>query len=237
MVVSTRRSFLKGAIVVVCAAPAFGACAPGRDYPPWSIPDATVLAPRHYAILCALADALLPGDAQSPGADLARAAWYIDRLLGAFGHDPPLIFAGGPYSGRHGGEDGFSKFQKLTRVEELRWRTYIEGSQGKPEREWNGPVKGLVDLYPEGLDAIDQLAQDNYDASYWKLDLDQRRAMLGMVPADFLALVFGHVVEGTWGDPVYGGNANMVGWQAISYEGDRQPVGFSAEQMAKPEAG
>ena len=232
----TRRTFLRGTLLLICAAPTFGAVGCGNapapnEYGTWSIPNGTVLDARRYALLAALADALMPGDDTSPGADLARAAWYIDQLLGAFRTDPPRIFAGGPYSGRHGGNAGFEQFQRLTRVEEIRWRTYIEGSQGIPEREWNGPVKGLIDIYRDGLDAIDRVAQDSFGASYFSLDRASRQSVLAEADEEFIAVAFGHVVEGTWGDPVYGGNFQGLGWQAIDYEGDRQPIGFTARQM------
>ena len=49
--------------------------------------------------------------------------------------------------------------------------------------------------------------------------------------------LYEHAVEGTYGDPVYGGNFAELGWAAIDYEGDRQPIGYSARQMAHPEEG
>jgi hypothetical protein len=242
----TRRTFL-GVTLVIAAAPA--ACssstdggapaAGGPDRPKsidgWAIPARAHLSPERYAALAAVMDALIPGDASSPGATLAGAAFYLDQLFGAFDVDPPRIFAGGPYSGRHGGADDFSHFQRLTRVEELRWRTAIEGSRGLPEREWNGPVKGLVVEYEEGLDALDAAAQDQQGARFSTLPLDVRRSLLLGADKAFVALVYTHAVEGTYGDPVYGGNAGGAGWRAIAYEGDRQPIGYTARQMAHPE--
>lgn len=182
-------------------------------------------------------DALIPGNAASPGATVANAAWYLDQLLGAFQVDPPRIFAGGPYSGRHGGLSGFDAFQPLTRVETIRWRTYIEGSQGIPEREFNGPVKGLVDVYGDGLDALDAAAQAGSKTGFALLGADVRRNLLSAADPNFVQLVYGHAVEGTYGDPAYGGNQGLLGWKAIGYEGDRQPVGYTEHQMSHPEDG
>ena len=86
--------------------------------------------------MAAAADRLLPGAAGAGVAD------YIDGFLGAFLVEPPRIWAGGPFSGRGGGEASFSKWTPLTPLDELAWRTRIEGSLGRPEREWNGPVIG-----------------------------------------------------------------------------------------------
>ena len=103
----------------------------------------------------AAVDRLIPPDDEgAPGARAAGAADYIDGLLGAFLVDPPRIWAGGPFCGRHGGDPGFESFLALGAVEELAWRTRIEGSQGRPEREFNGPVVGLQERYATGLAAL-----------------------------------------------------------------------------------
>ncbi|MBI4952296.1 MAG: gluconate 2-dehydrogenase subunit 3 family protein [Myxococcales bacterium] len=236
-----RRGFLGGALVLVVAAP-LGASACRREdaaeeLGPWEIPEGTTLAPRYYAALAALFDALIPGDATEPGATEARAAYHLDQLLGAFRTSPPRIFAGGPYSGRHGGLDGFSEFQPLTRVETLRWRTYLEGSLGLPEREWNGPVVGLRATYEAALDALEGEARLSYGAGLATLSREQRRSLVGGMDSGFRDLAYVHAVEGTYGDPVYGGNFEGRGWAVIDYEGDRQPLGFTAHEMAHPEDG
>lgn len=237
----SRRRFLGGAVTLVCAAPVVLdalACQTAAEPGPidgWKVPGGTTLDRTSYALLCATFDALIPGDAKSPGATVANAPWYLDQLLGAFRVDPPRIFAGGPYSGRHGGVAGFEEFQPLTRVETLRWRTYLEGSQGIPEREWNGPVVGLFDRYRQGLAALDAAAVKSAGKSFTALTLERRRTLLQAADPEFLQLAYEHAVEGTYGDPVYGGNQDRSGWKAIDYEGDRQPVGYTPRQMSNPE--
>jgi hypothetical protein len=239
----TRRRFLGGAVVLVCGAPLFSCAEPAPSAPdagpapvpdPWEVPEAPVLGRARFATLAAMFDALIPGGVGRAGARDARAAYYLDQLLGAFREDPPKIYAGGPYSGRNGGEDGFSQFQRLTRVEEIRWRTTLEGSMGIPEREFNGPVKGLLTRYTEGLDAIEVAAKGR---SFSLLPRGLRREILMSADAYFVQLAYEHAVEGTYGDPVYGGNREQKGWAAISYEGDRQPVGYTARQMSHPGEG
>ena len=44
--------------------------------------------------------------------------------------DPPRIWAGGPTSGRKGGEAGFASLHPLSPLDELAWRMRIEGSLG-----------------------------------------------------------------------------------------------------------
>jgi hypothetical protein len=136
--------------------------------------------------------------------------------------DPPRIWAGGPFSGRHGGEAGFDRFLALGAIEELAWRTRIEGSQGRPEREFNGPVVGLQEQYAAGLAA---LGEDFVD-----LDGDEQDARLAADPA-FRHLLYEHACEGTYGDPVYGGNHDQVGWRSVRYLGDVQPRGWTDDEV------
>lgn len=231
----TRRRFVQGALTLVCAPPLLTACTPPTPGAPepvmvdgWLVPPGTKLDARRYATLAAAMHAMVPLSSD------AHAAWYLDQLLGAFDVTPPRIFAGGPYSGRQGGTDGFSHFLPLTRVEALRWRTYLEGSQGLPEREWNGPVVGLLDRYTEGLDTLEAAAQAK-GTSFARASSDTRRLVLLSADTAFVDLVYGHACEGTYGDPVYGGNAELSAWKAIDYEGDRHPLGYTPRQMLHPE--
>src|SRR5262249_57385508 len=80
-------------------------------------------------ILAAACARLVPADEYGPGAVEAGAVDYIEGLLGAFLVCPPRIWAGGPFSGRFGGEASFAGFHRLTAAEELAWRTRIGGSK------------------------------------------------------------------------------------------------------------
>src|ERR671915_70283 len=148
------------------------------------------LSEDQHAVVAAACDRLVPGSAAAGVAD------YVDGLLGAFTVDPPRIWAGGPVSGRHGGDDGFSRFLPLGRMEELAWRTRIEGSRGLPEREWNGPVVGLQERYLEGFAALGH--------DFVALVPEEQDRRLDAAP-EFAALLHEHACEGTYGDPVYGG--------------------------------
>jgi hypothetical protein len=245
----TRRHFLGGLVTLVCAAPLANVGCGGDDAPladggppdagtfpnPFPAPPGTTLRAARWSTLAAAMDALLPTTPDAAGATQANAAWYLDQLLGAFSVVPPRIYPGGPYSGRHGGPDSFSTFQRLTRVEELRWRTYLEGSMGLPEREWNGPVEGAVARYEAMLDDLDSRALARSGAPFVTLGASARVMMLAALDPALLTMLFEHTVEGTYGDPIYGGNRDGCGWSAIDYEGDRQPVGYTARQMSHPE--
>jgi hypothetical protein len=178
---------------------------------------------RSYAVVRGAVDRLIPAHETHPGAAAVGAADYIDALLGAFLVDPPRIFAGGPFSGRFGGDNGFARFTPLTRHQELAWRTRIEGSQGRPEREFNGPVVGWQARYRAG---IASLGDDFCD-----VDGDEQDRRLDADPS-FKALLYEHACEGTYGAPEYGGNAGCVAWDAIHWPGDVQPRGYTDEEVS-----
>ncbi len=160
-----------------------------------------------------------------PGAAAAGAADYIDGFLGAFRQDPPRIWAGGPFSGRAGGEASFGSWLPLTPLDELAWRTRIEGSRGLPEREWNGPVVGLQERYRDGLARLgEDFAARSGDEQDERLAADK----------SFRAILYQHVCEGMYGAPEYGGNRDLAGWTAIGFDGDVLPRGYPDEEVSQP---
>lgn len=177
-----------------------------------------------YAVVQAACARLIPTD-QDPGATEAGVVDYIDGFLGAFSFDPPRIWAGGPFSGRHGGENAFANFHHLTGLDELAWRTRIEGSRGIPEREFNGPVVGLQEEYRAGLAAL--------GADFAAVDGEEqdRRLREG---GEFTELLFQHACEGMYGAPEYGGNRDLVGWRYIGFRGDVEPRGYTDDEVALP---
>jgi hypothetical protein len=191
------------------------------------------LTASEYRTLDAALAVMIPTDAD-PGAHEALVVDYVDGLLSAFATDPPRIFAGGPYSGRHGGADEFRRFLALSRAQELAWRIRIEGSRGLPEREFNGPVRGWQQLYREGLADLDAQALATHDRRFDELDVEQRTALLQAAEQEFRRTLYQHACEGMYGDPVYRGNAGFVGWSNVRYEGDRQPIGYDRRAMEEP---
>lgn len=179
------------------------------------------------AIVAAAVDRLIPpDDAGCPGAAAAGVPNYIDTFLGAFTFDPPRIFAGGPFSGRWGGEPSFDNWLTLGRMQELAWRMRIEGSNGRTEREFNGPVAGLQQTYRDGIAAL--------GPDFADVDGEQKDARLATVP-EFKTVMYQHACEGMYGDPVYGGNRDGVGWKMIGWVGDIQPRGYTKEEVESRE--
>jgi hypothetical protein len=182
------------------------------------------LTEHEYAVVNAAADRLIPPAGSHPGGAALGVAEYIDRLLGAFTFEPPLIFAGGPFSGRAGGEASFGEFLPLSRHEELAWRTRIEGSRGIAEREFNGPVRGWQETYRQG---IAELSEDFTNA-----DGEEQDRRLG-ANRELRELLYQHACEGAYGPPEYGGNRDLAGWDAIQFPGDSQPRGYTDHEVRR----
>jgi hypothetical protein len=183
------------------------------------------LSPQEFATLRAACAQLMPSGEGVAGAEEAGVADYIDGFLGAFTFDPPRIWAGGPSSGRKGGVAAFAQFHRLSALDELAWRMRLEGSQGKPEREFNGPVVGLQQRYREGLAALGE----DFGASD---EAEQRRRL--QADEAFFDLLWEHCCEGMYGAPEYGGNRDGIAWASIGYEGDVQPRGYSDAEVSQP---
>jgi len=56
-------------------------------------------------------------------------------------------------------------------------------------------------------------------------------------PEDFKNLVIELVTEAAFASPVYGGNPGGAGWRMVHFEGDVLPRGYTADEVALPDAG
>ena len=236
----SRREFLKlgvaGMAVLVlpigCGRPGAGGARGkmNREGQPSTNDDGRFFDDHQYATIRALTGVIIPED-QDPGAVSAGVVDYIDYMLGAFEVDPPRIYAAGPFSGRHGGEANFGDYLPLSRVQEISWRMYIQGSQGIAEREFNGPVVGLQEIYATGVTQFDALSQTQFGADFVDLTPAEQATIKKAADKDFINVVFQNTVEGMYAAPEYGGNQEMMGWKYVNYEGDRQPIGYSRAQI------
>jgi hypothetical protein len=145
-----------------------------------------------------------------PGAGDAGGTDYIDGLLDAFATDPPRIFAGGPASGRRGGEPGFASFLPLTRLQGVAWRQRIAAWQT---------------TYRAGLRAL--------GADFTELSPEQQDARLDAAP-EFKGLLYEHACEGFYAAPEYGGNRDQAGWRMAEWAGDVAPIGWTDAEVSQP---
>jgi hypothetical protein len=230
----SRREFVRagGSLALLAAVPVeraralIAAAAPGKN--------GRFLRAHELATLRALTARLVPGPPEDPdpGAVEARAAEAIDLLLGAFRVRPPLIHAGGPFSGRAGGgRDDFKRFVELDRQAALGWRIRLEGSRGRREREFAGPVRGLQQVYRDGLAHLDARARGALGGDFASAPAAAQDAILSDLDDDrvqeLVGVAFANTLEAVYGPPEYGGNHGLVGWRYTDWPGDTQPRGFT----------
>jgi gluconate 2-dehydrogenase gamma chain len=116
---------------------------------------------------------------------------------------------------------------------EARAASYIDRALG-------GALADFRDMYRSGLAGVDAYARSRNGAPFAQLSAADQDAVLGDLErnaatgfaggsAPFFNLVLAHTVQGTFGDPFYGGNRNFAGWDLIGYPGVRLAV--TAEQQ------
>ncbi|HWQ22704.1 MAG TPA: gluconate 2-dehydrogenase subunit 3 family protein [Gaiellaceae bacterium] len=175
---------------------------------------------RQAAVVTEATARLIPGprddpeEAGHPGAREAGVVHYIDLLLTAFEDDPPRIYAGGPWSDRHGGaENLLARFVPLAPWE---------------ERAWRRRIAALRRRYRAGIAALDRAADGDFAAA----PPERQDAILASRRhAGFRRLLFEHAIEGMYAIPEYGGNRELAGWREIGYAGDVAPRGWPDEAM------
>jgi hypothetical protein len=197
---------------------------------------------EHDTLQAALAR-LIPTD-KDPGATEANVVNYIENMLTAFDHDPPLVYSGGPFSNRNPFPDNqtgtssnnfpanaLQNFVPLSRVKALAWKVRLFGSKATAGGSFNdavlGPVQGLRDFYKEGLQALDTQSQQLFRSDFVTLSPDRQDQVLQAANQNFISQLMQNAIEGMYGPPEYGGNQNLVGWRYIHFLGDSQPLGYS----------
>jgi gluconate 2-dehydrogenase gamma chain len=103
------------------------------------------------------------------------------------------------------------------------------------DRALGGALAAARSDYTLGLTAIDRAAQQKFGAVFAKLAPAQQDGVLReLQETPFFNLVRGHTLQGTFCDPIYGGNANLVGWDLIGYPGVRLAVSAAEQNLSTP---
>jgi gluconate 2-dehydrogenase gamma chain len=103
------------------------------------------------------------------------------------------------------------------------------------DRALGGALASSRAAYTAGLAALERYSHSSRRGSFISLSPRDQDSLLIDVetgsatgfptsPAAFFAMVRTHTLQGTFGDPYYGGNANFVGWDLIGYPGVRTNV-------------
>jgi gluconate 2-dehydrogenase gamma chain len=105
------------------------------------------------------------------------------------------------------------------------------------DRALAGALIDFRETYRSGLAAVDAYARTSKGAPFAQLAPAQQDAVLTDMErntafdgsAGLFGVVLSHTLQGTFGDPFYGGNRNFAGWDLIGYPGVRLAV--AAEQQ------
>jgi gluconate 2-dehydrogenase gamma chain len=150
----------------------------------------------------ALAERIIPGNGQDPGATEAGVVYYIDRSLAGVSADLQVVYRLG-----------------LRALEEL-----CQADHGRPFRDLTAEEQDDIVrrfLGPEVGEPTQGLQFSPEDQAVGA-DLP----LIGRL----VVVVREHTVEGFFCDPVYGGNRGAVGWRLVGFPGAHW--GYTAEQMA-----
>jgi gluconate 2-dehydrogenase gamma chain len=98
------------------------------------------------------------------------------------------------------------------------------------------------DAWVAGLDALDAFAKQTRGAAFADLSAEARDAVLTAMTANdgpqnlgaFFNTARTYTMQGTFGDPHYGGNIGGKGWDIIRYPGPRSATTPDMQRMDKP---
>ena len=112
------------------------------------------------------------------------------------------------------------------------------------DRALAGALKAERPRYREGLAALNAYARNVKGSPFAKLSAADQDALLTEVQQGratgfsgsstaFFNLVRTNTIQGTFADPFYGGNANLIGWDLIGYPGARIAVTADLQRIDK----
>lgn len=197
--------------------------------------------PEEALTVEALTATILPGTPEDPGAREAGVVFYIDGLLWydrGFGtrtyYRPPFAMA----------FEGSSPptFRNLTSTDILWMPKDMMSRFG-----WQS-ILTPRELYRMGIMAVNNFASSNHGGKYAELSEEQQEEVMtalagdemdpigGLPSSEFFGMLRDHTIEGMFGDPVYRGNRDLVGWKLIGYPGAQRaytPIDMQDEEAFK----
>ena len=110
------------------------------------------------------------------------------------------------------------------------------------DRALGGALGASKPAYTAGFSAFDRYCRSSRGKPFLELsERDQDSVLIDVETgaatgfqgssAAFFGMVRTHTLQGTFGDPYYGGNANFVGWDLINYPGVRTNVSADDQRL------
>lgn len=178
------------------------------------------------ATVDALVSRVLPGSADDPGAHEAGVVFYIDRSLSGtdLGYTRKT-YTQGPFPVIR---------EEPVSVEAASSRDiydYVSVAEEQISRYGYQSVLSPQEIYRRGLEYVDAYAQSQFENTFVELSAEQQDQILTDMDEDtatgfegpsgkaFFTQLRNDTIEGMFGDPMYGGNRDLVGWKLIDYPG------------------
>jgi len=241
----SRRGFLIGTGTLLAAGTVAvaGGCEPAaperplrgpaaRDLPR-SIPIAPTghgtfafFTPREAAAVEALTARILPGDAADPGAREAGVVYYVDRVLAVGDGFAEPTYRQPPFAVAREGDEGPGDDAAAPGG----YRPLSVPAEELPRYGFQSPLTPR-ECYRRGLAALDTYTAGRFGRPFAELSEAEQDEVVGALAAnradgfdapaadEFFDVVRQHTIEGTFCDPVHGGNRDMVGWKMIGFPG------------------
>lgn len=163
---------------------------------------------EEMAVVRAAVGRIIPTDELGPGADESGVHIYIDQALaGPDAATLPLYQAGVAALDSAASAGGFAPAEPERQDAALQYLETGEVAEATPVAA--GAPAGIT-AAATPIAAGDQVTNTD-------------------VPEGFFATLLEHTRQGMFGDPVYGGNANFVGWDLLGYPGIK--LVWSAEEQ------
>jgi gluconate 2-dehydrogenase gamma chain len=110
------------------------------------------------------------------------------------------------------------------------------------DRALNGELASSRSAYTAGIAATDAYSRSKFGTSFASLSAAQQDSVLtdmennaapGFTPSSraFFDLVREHALQGMFGDPVHGGNADFIGWNLIGFAGIKLAFSEAEQQL------
>jgi gluconate 2-dehydrogenase gamma chain len=114
------------------------------------------------------------------------------------------------------------------------------------DRALAGALAGSREAYRVGLAALDRYSRSSRGTPFTALSpIDQDSVLIDVETgaatgsgagfagssAAFFTMIRTHTLQGTFGDPYYGGNANFIGWDLLGYPGVRTVVSADEQRL------
>jgi gluconate 2-dehydrogenase gamma chain len=217
---TSRRNFLAGAValtpIVTRAAAQTPAKTPKSETDTVNLQDSApagnrkteanytpaFFTPAEWAFVNAACARLIPQDELGPGAVELGVPQYIDRQMGTSWADGGLWYMQGPFF------EGAAEFGYQ--------------SQLTPKQQFRLGIKAIDDVCQQQFKkTFAALAPADQDSVLQQIEKGTLKSSELPLRTFFTSFLLKSVMEGFFGDPMYGGNKDMGGWKMIAYPGVR----------------